>query len=73
MHAVRALVLQRLGQHDEAYDIVRQIKSEKPTDLPLIEILVHVYRGLGRMSEVLELFEILYAANPNEENEKVLM
>lgn len=25
------------------------------------------------MSEVLELFEILYAANPNEENEKVLM
>jgi tetratricopeptide (TPR) repeat protein len=49
------------------------MRAEKPTDLQLIEMMVMVYRGLNRSSEAIDLYEVLFNANPTDDVEKNLL
>jgi tetratricopeptide (TPR) repeat protein len=73
VNSIRAYILQRLGQNDEAYQIVTALKAEKPTDSHVIDTLVLVFRGLGREAEAVDLYEVLFAQSPTEELEYNLL
>ena len=67
VRVMRALCLERLGQHAEAAEAAALVKDSKPYDRDVVSMLAHAYKVLGSQQDAVECWENAAAAAPADE------
>jgi len=70
LYAVKALILQRLGDTQECLEILEGI--HEPKEPPLVDLMVLIYRGLNMNSKVTQLHKQSFESSPNRETGELL-
>lgn len=62
--AVRALVYHRLGQGNDAIANADEVLAAKPIEIPILNMLLQVYKHYGQCAKLTPLYELSWNAHP---------
>ncbi|KAL7750543.1 mitochondrial distribution and morphology [Sorochytrium milnesiophthora] len=67
LKALYALSLQRLGRIEEAQEAVDEVLFAQPSDQYVLQTAMFVYKGLGQLEKVVQLYENACKQRPQDE------